>query len=380
MKKIILFPGGIIVLILFCSWLTSSVAHNQNNIFNADSLRALYSRPVAEWPKPFVDSGVHWQELSALPKDSSYLLWDNDDTVKLGKLLFFDPRLSRSSQISCSSCHDPDLAWQDGRKVSLGNDHLQGTRNTPSLFNVFIQKELFWDGRSGSLGNQATQPLTQHHEMDMDIRQLPKKLSKIRGYSILFKQVYHKKKIDLAGIINAISAFERTIKSRRTRFDYFVAGDASKLTDQEIEGLHLFRTKARCMNCHYGTYFTDLQFHNIGLTYYGRKYQDLGRYNVTHRAADVGKFRTASLRDLMLTRPWMHNGLFDNLEGIVNIYNSGMHQLDNKVNRSADSLYPHTDVLLQPLHLTKEEKESLVAFLQALSTVEYKMPRPELPK
>ncbi len=300
--------------------------------------------------------------------------------MKLGKLLFFDPRLSRSGQISCSSCHDPDLAWQDGRKVSLGNDHLQGTRNTPSLFNVFVQKELFWDGRSSSLGNQAMLPLAQHHEMDMDIKQLPRKISKINGYSVLFRQLYGKKKIDLVEITDAISTFEKTIKSRTTKFDRFVAGDNKILTDQEVEGLHLFRTKARCMNCHYGTYFTDLQYHNIGLTYYGRKYQDLGRYEVTRRAEDVGKFRTAQLRDLMLTRPWMHNGLFDNLEGIVNMYNSGMHQLDNKVDKSVDSLYPHTDVLLQPLYLTQQEKESLVAFLQSLTTVEYKMPRPDLPK
>ncbi|HEY0299668.1 MAG TPA: cytochrome c peroxidase [Arachidicoccus sp.] len=372
--------SAIVVFLIIVSWITKSNGDFSSSNINDDSLRTLYSKPIAEWPKPFVDSGIQWKELSALPKDSSYLLWDNNDTVKLGKLLFFDPRLSRSGQISCSSCHDPDLAWQDGRKVSLGNDHLQGTRNTPSLFNVFVQKELFWDGRSSSLGNQAMLPLAQHHEMDMDIKQLPRKISKINGYSVLFRQLYGKKKIDLVEITDAISTFEKTIKSRTTKFDRFVAGDNKILTDQEVEGLHLFRTKARCMNCHYGTYFTDLQYHNIGLTYYGRKYQDLGRYEVTRRAEDVGKFRTAQLRDLMLTRPWMHNGLFDNLEGIVNMYNSGMHQLDNKVDKSVDSLYPHTDVLLQPLYLTQQEKESLVAFLQSLTTVEYKMPRPDLPK
>lgn len=376
-NKVIL---GILCFLAIVSWVTKPGTKSSAVNTYDDSLRALYSRSIARWPRPTIDSGVQWQELSALPKDTSYKLWYYNDTVKLGKLLFFDPRLSRSNQISCSSCHDPDLAWQDGRRVALGNDHLQGRRNTISLLNVFIQKELFWDGRSPSLYNQALQPLAEHNEMNTEVKNLPHKLAKIKGYKELFKKVYGSKKIRMENITDALAAFERSITSRKSSFDKFVEGNYKALSDEEIEGLHLFRTKARCMNCHNGTYFTDLQYHNIGLTYYKREYEDLGRYNVTHLSADVGKFRTASLRDLMLTRPWMHNGLFDNLGGIINMYNSGMHQLDNKVNRSVDSLYPHTDILLQPLHLTKEEKESLVAFLQSLSTVEYKMPRPELPK
>ncbi|WP_447641393.1 MULTISPECIES: cytochrome-c peroxidase [Chitinophagaceae] len=376
-NKVLLGIGCFLVIV---SWITKPGASASLRNTDNDSVRALYERPVTQWPRPHIDSGVQWQELSALQKDSSYKLWYDNDTVKLGKLLFFDPRLSRSNQISCSSCHDPDLAWQDGRKVSLGNDHLQGTRNTPSLFNVFIQKELFWDGRRPSLYSQAAQPLAQHHEMDMEVAQLPHKLNKIKGYSELFKKIYGDKKIKLEHITDAIAAFERTITSRKSNFDKFAEGDYKALNDEEIEGLHLFRTKARCMNCHNGTYFTDLKYHNIGLTYYKREYEDLGRYNVTKRAEDVGKFKTATLRNLMLTRPWMHNGLFDNLNGVINMYNSGMHQLDNKNTNPADSLYPHTDVLLQPLQLTKEEKKSLVAFLEALTTVEYKMPRPELPK
>jgi cytochrome c peroxidase len=373
MRKSLIFLAAAVILIICASWLVGEQVWK-------GSLRELYQRPVAEWPRPDIDSGIVWSELTALPKDSSYLLWDNDDTVKLGRLLFFDPRLSRSGQISCSSCHDPDLAWQDGRKVSLGNDHLQGTRNTPSLFNVFIQKELFWDGRSGTLGNQVLQPLSQHHEMDMDLGKLPKKIGKIKGYRPLFERAYHSKKIALDKIITAITAFEATIHTRRTRFDAFIEGNYKQLNDQEIEGLHLFRTKARCMNCHNGTYFTDLGYHNIGLTYYGRKYQDLGRYTVTHNPNDVGKFKTPSLRGTMHTNPWMHNGLFDNIEGVINMYNSGMHQLDNKVSKTEDILYPHTDPILRPLGLTKSEKGSLIAFLRALSGAEYKMPRPELPK
>ncbi|UAY55498.1 cytochrome-c peroxidase [Arachidicoccus terrestris] len=159
----------------------------------------------------------------------------------------------------------------------------------------------------------------------------------------------------------------------------FMLGRKNALKPEEIRGLHIFRTKARCMNCHNGVYFTDLQYHNIGLTYYGRKYQDPGRYTVTGKKEDVGKFKTATLRDLLHTRPWLHNGLFDNLKGVINLYNSGMHQLDGRVSPAVDSLYPYTDPLLKPLHLTNQEKEELIAFLEALNPVEYKMSRPVLP-
>src|SRR5690606_31013123 len=144
---------------------------------------------------------------------------------------------------------------------------------------------------------------------------------------------------------------------------------------------HLFRTKARCMNCHFGPYFTDEQFHNIGLTYYKRKYEDLGRYGVTNDPEDVGRFRTPSLRDVMHNDPWMHNGLFSNIMGIVNIYNSGMHMIDpSPEEKAADPLHPFTDPILRPLELTDDEKEAVVAFLGAITATQYRMQRPELPR
>lgn len=366
---------GMLMVVMLTSALTVS---EKSSFHEADSLRTLYARPAAEWPAPVIDSGVQWQELSALPTDTiSAALWANDPKVKLGKFLFFDPRLSASNQISCSSCHDPDLAWGDGRKVSLGNDHLQGKRNTPSLLNVDIQQKLFWDGRVDGLENQAMNPLAAHHEMNMEISLLADKLSAIPGYQPLFKAAYGNAPITLPLIVDAIASFERTIHSRESRFDEFVKGRYRKMSDLEIKGLHLFRTKARCINCHHGTYFTDGAFHNIGLTYYGRKYQDLGLYNVTHLPADVGKFRTPSLRDVMLTRPWMHNGLFDDMEGILNIYNSGMHQMKPRPEQVNDPLFPQTDRLMQPLGLTADDKAALIAFMHAITGKPYKMPRPE---
>lgn len=145
-----------------------------------------------------------------------------------------------------------------------------------------------------------------------------------------------------------------------------------------LRGLHLFRTKARCMNCHNGALLTDNSFHNIGLTYYGREYEDLGRYKVTHNPEDVGKFKTPSLRDVIRTRPWMHNGLFDNIEGVLNIYNSGM-PIKPKPGQENDPLFPKTDTLIKKLNLTKAEKTDLIAFLESITAQPWKMRQPILP-
>jgi cytochrome c peroxidase len=343
--------------------------------------RELYSKPINQWPKPTIDKGVTWQEFEPLDVDTSYYERMDDPKVILGQMLFFDPKLSGSNQVSCSSCHDPELAWGDGREVSLGNDHLQGKRNTPSLYNINARKSFFWDGRATTLEEQAQGPITAHHEMNMDAKSLAKKIKNIKGYAVLFQNAYGNADVTYEKILQSLATFQKTILSKRSRFDAFIDGDYSQLSDQEIQGLHLFRTKARCMNCHSGKYFTDESFHNIGLTYYKRDYEDLGLYHITKKAEDVGKFRTPSLRDVMYTGPWMHNGLFDNMTGIVNIYNSGMHMIDpDESEKAADPLFPQTDVLLQPLNLDDDEIVALVSFIKTLSGRQYKMERPQIPR
>jgi cytochrome c peroxidase len=179
-------------------------------------------------------------------------------------------------------------------------------------------------------------------------------------------------------VLNALASFQRTLTSRRSRFDEFLDGRHTALTDQELKGMHLFRTKARCMNCHNGQFLTDNSFHNIGLTYYKRKYEDLGRYMVTKNPDDVGKFRTPSLRDVMNTDPWMHNGLFDNIIGLLNIYNSGMQMnTPTPAQKAADPLYPVTDPLMKKLNLSKEEIQDIAAFLNSVTATKYRMARPE---
>ncbi len=357
----------------------SSFTDQSAERLTVENLRELYEKPIAEWPKPIIDSGVNFQEWKSLPNvDTTYFATQAKAEVSLGKYLFFEPLLSGSSQISCSSCHNPQTSWADKLNTSVGNDHQTGQRNTPSLLNVAERKTLFWDGRVTSLEEQVVSPIEAHNEMAMQAKELPHKLRKIDAYKDLFKKAYGTDKITFEMVGNALASFQRTLRSRRSRFDRFLDGEYKQLTDQELEGMHLFRTKARCINCHNGQYFTDESFHNIGLTYYKRKYEDLGRYNVTKNPEDVGRFRTPSLRDVMNTNPWMHNGLFDNMIGLINIYNSGMITVSaTPEQKAADPNYPVTDRLLKKLNLTKEEKEALAAFLNSITATQYKMARPE---
>lgn len=345
----------------------------------SDSIVSLYQRPISEWPKPDIDSGIVWSEFSPLEgTDSSYFEMMERPDVVLGKLLFFDPILSGSNQISCSSCHNPQTSWADKLSVSIGHDHTPGTRNTQSLLNVHARKTLFWDGRATTLESQALSPIEAHHEMNMDLTKLIPKLKAIPKYNELFIAAFGEEDYSMPEVLRALAAFQRTLTSRRSRFDRFMDGEYNMMSAQEIRGLHLFRTKARCMNCHHGQFMTDESFHNIGLTYYKRKYEDLGRYEVTKDPADVGKFRTPSLRDVMNTDPWMHNGLFGSMTGILNMYNSGM-QMNTATaeQKQADPMHPVTDPILRKLNLSKEEIADIEQFMHAITATQYKMRRPE---
>lgn len=380
MNKVKLFVStGLIFLFCLLHFSFKEISYTTSGL-KIDSLRSLYERPVMQWPKPNIDSGVQWQEFKALPPiiAKDYFATMEKPEVVLGKNLFFDPILSGSNQISCSSCHNPQTSWADKLSVPVGNNHGLGNRNAPSLLNVKERKTFFWDGRANTLEEQVASPIVAHNEMAMDLKMLPKKLNKIKAYKELVKKAYGTDKITFDHVAKALASFQSTLTSRLSRFDRFLNGEYKQLSDKEVEGMHLFRTKARCINCHNGQYFTDESFHNIGLTYYKRKYEDLGRYNITKNPEDVGKFRTPSLRDVMNTSPWMHNGLFDNITGVVNIYNSGMQMnTATKAQKEADPLHPVTDPLMKKLNLTKDEIQSVVAFLESITATQYKMHRPD---
>ncbi len=343
-------------------------------------LRADYAKPAAQWPTPTLDPGVALHELGLLPEPPYPA--DNPPSPgkkALGKQLFFDPRLSASGQISCANCHEPDLAWADGRTVAFGHDRAAGRRNTPSLLNAAYNTSHFWDGRAPTLEKQATQPITDPVEMNADARKMVQRLNGIEGYRQTFKEVFDADEITLPDIARALAAFERTIRGGHSRFDAFLKGQTEALSDSAVRGLHLFRTSARCLNCHNGPNFTDNQFHDLGLSYYGRKYEDLGLYRITRRPEDVGRFKTPSLRNVSRTAPYMHNGLF-NLEGVLRMYNAGMATLRRKPAQLNDPLFPTKDALLHPLGLNRQDLADLQAFLESLEEPHRRIRPPELPK
>jgi cytochrome c peroxidase len=353
--------------------------------FSISELKALYSSgDYQKWPKPEVDSIVYTQGFEDIgllgkpefPENNPY----SEEKAELGKVLFFDPRLSKSGQISCANCHDPELNWGDARRVSYGEGRQQGNRNAPSLMNIAYSKVFFWDGRAATLEDQASFPIQDAKEMNFHIDLATKRLNKIKGYKPYFKKAFGKEKLTQEEILKAIATFERTLISPKNKFDRFIEGDSTQLTNRQVQGLHLFRTKARCINCHNTANFADNKFHNVGLTYYGRQYEDLGRYNVTGKAENVGEFKTQSLRGVAQNAPYMHNGLFPNLRGVLNIYNAGMPQPKRKENQLNDTLFPTTSKLIKKLDLNQSELIALEDFIMSLSSGAYRMRPPVMPQ
>ena len=345
----------------------------------AAELRRVYSGPVAGWPAPQVDADVKYVELGPVP--AAVFPPDNPhskEKEELGRLLFFDPRLSGSGQIACASCHDPDLAWADGRTTSFGHGRTALKRNAPTILNISHSRTLFWDGRAASLEQQATEVVLNHDEMRGDPATVEARLARVPEYRRLFKAVFGEETPSLARAAQAIATFERTVVSRLNKFDQFLRGKPDALSDAAVRGLHLFRTEARCVNCHLGPLFTDGLFHNENLTYYSRKYEDLGRHRVTGKAEDVGRFKTPTLRNVARTGPYMHNGLFPHLEGVLRMYNAGMGHIRPKPGQEDDPLLPEKSPHLRQLGLNDHDLADLRAFLDALTEPALRV-RPDLP-
>ncbi len=377
MKKIKVLLPLFIAIVLLSSFFASSEDEQPDFTW----LRSLYERPLNEWPKADVDAQVDYVEWAPLPAPP---IWSDKDPqtqakLQLGKRLFFDPRLSASKQISCSFCHDPDMHWADGRKRAIGESHRQGRRHSPSLQNIWSQKLLFWDGRAASLEAQAHSPIEDPNEMNTPMPVALAQINQIAGYRSYIQAAFGAEQLQAAQLEEALALFERSISSNITRFDNFLKGRYRALSDQQVWGLHLFRTKARCFNCHNGPFFQDGKFHNLGFSNYGKANADLGRYEVTGKKEDVGAFKTASLRDAARTFPWFHDGRFSDLSMLLNQYTAGMPQPKARDSMLYDSLYPAQSVLLKPLQINLAEREAIIRFLEALSTQPITVDRPNLP-
>ena len=284
------------------------------------------------------------------------------ERVDLGRALFFDTQLSRDGTVSCASCHDPDLAFTDGRSVSVGIDGRQGRRNAPTLLNRGYVRSLFWDGRADSLEAQALLPLSDPDEMGNTHEEIVRRLRRSRSYPGRFAVAFGTETITIGRVAMALASFERTLLSGHSAFDqYRFDGDERALSTDARRGLELFRGRARCSFCHEGSLFTDHHFHNTGVSWLvssagpGRQDIDLGRYDVTGRNQDRGAFKTPSLRDVELTAPYMHDGRLPSLGDVIDFYNRGGEE------------NPFLDGFMQPLNLTAREHADLIAFLESLT-------------
>jgi cytochrome c peroxidase len=297
--------------------------------------------------------------IQGLEDPNNYVPADNPLTkekIELGRILFFDKRLSKNNTIACASCHLKEKGFTDGKPVSTGIHGLKGGRSAPVSFNRVYSTLNFWDGRAATLEAQSVGPFTnpiEHGFSNYD--EMNAKMMKIPGYRKLFKQVFGDENITTERVGMAIASFQRTVLSGNSAVDKFdIGGDENALSDSAKRGLELFRGKARCTRCHSGFNFSDEKFHNLGIGW-DTNTVDLGRYMLTNNAEDIGAFKTPTLREIARTAPYMHDGRFKTLEEVVNFYNQG--GVKN----------PHLDNTIIPLELTDEEKQDLVAMLKSLN-------------
>lgn len=284
------------------------------------------------------------------PKDNAW----SKEKESLGKMLYFDPRLSGSNWISCATCHNPGLGWGDGLPRAIGHGQKELGRHSPTVINSGHFALQFWDGRAKTLEDQAKGPIAAAGEMNQDYDELVKELKAIPGYVKRFDKVFGENSITIDNIAKAIATFERSVVSDNSAYDRYQKGDKKAMSQSAINGMNLYFSKAKCSICHNGPAFTDSNFHNIGVKPAGPLKEDLGRFNVTKDPADKGAFKTPGLRHISRSAPYMHNGSEKTLMDVIEFYDRGG---DSKENLSP---------FITPLGLTDSEKKDLVEFLKAL--------------
>jgi cytochrome c peroxidase len=329
---------------------------------------------------------------SVIPRDNP----QTPEKIALGEKLFFEGQLSADGTVACATCHDPARAFTDGRPVSIGIDGRAGQRNAPTVLNALYNKAQCWDGRARTLEEQAALPIVNPVEMGQPtLDAAVAQIAGIEEYKQAFQKVF-RRPVNGTDLLRAIAAYERTLVSFDSPFDHFIAGDASAIDDVAKRGWKLFNTKARCNKCHAltdkkpdVTNFTDFDYHNIGIGIIrhnvvplARKAEReiasgdlqavdraailtdmsvLGRFLITKKEADIASFKTPNLRNVLVTAPYFHDGSQETLWDVMDHYNKG----DGLQN-------PWLDEDIQPLALTEQEIDDLVAFLASLTSPEYK--------
>lgn len=295
--------------------------------------------------------------------------------VELGRKLFFEKQLSSNNQRSCASCHQPDKAFTDGLKTSMALDgHSPLLRNAPTIWNAALQRSLFTDSRGRTLEDQVMQVLNNAKEMHGSAKETAEKIIQQTGYKTLYEKAYPNARPEKTAqnICNAIASYERTLIALNSRFDQYMNGKAV-LTKDEINGFNFFMGKARCGTCHFMPLFSGakppryyyIESEVLGVPEDARKKHvkldnDSGRYLITGSPVHIFSFKTPSLRNVAVTAPYMHNGVFNTLEQVVDFYNKGG-------GKGLHIAPQNQSLAFDKLNLTNEEKRDLVLFMKTLT-------------
>jgi cytochrome c peroxidase len=301
-----------------------------------------------------IDSELHVRLPAGFP--SFEYPADNTPTklrVELGRRLFYDNRLSEDETLNCGSCHVLSAAFTDGRTTSKGLNGIAGKRNAPTLVNLAWMKRLMMEGGVPTLETQALVPLHNSSEMAPSIMPIVARLNGDAYLKELAHAAYGRDSIDAFVLTRALACFQRTFMSGDGRYDRYLQGRKDQMNGKELRGMELFfSAKTQCSECHSGVFFTDMDYHNIGLD---EVYADDGKARATHRDEDVGRFKTPTLRNIQLTAPYMHDGSLASLDDVIAFYNVGGVAHRNK------------DARIHPLGLTPAEQADLIAFLTTLT-------------
>lgn len=297
-----------------------------------------------------------------------------EEGIRLGRMLFWDPILSSDSTLACAGCHAPNAAFSENLPVSVGTEGIAGTRNSMPLFNLGWLPEFTWDGRALSLEEQILEPVPNPIEMNLEWEIAAERLNTHPDYPDLFNRAFNIcEDIDSTYVSKAIAQFLRTMISAGSKYDQAVYGDGSvQLTDEELNGFDIFQSDTdddgHCQHCHGSILFSTIDdyFRNNGLEDIIdiSQYDDPGLGGVTGNTEDIGKFKAATLRNIELTAPYMHDGRFATLDETIDHYISGGHQP------------PNVDIIMQTdftggLTFGQAGKEDLIAFLKTLTDWEF---------
>jgi cytochrome c peroxidase len=321
-----------------------SIAQRMSAPSEIDELKRQYARP-SEIP---------------FPPDNPY----SEEKRVLGKALFFDPRLSKNGTISCASCHNPALGWEDGLAVGRGHRSNELARHSSTILDIAWAAALFWDGRADSLEAQALVPLLGDAEMGMDEETVLARIKATRGYAPMFAAAFPGKPVSLATVAQALATFERTVVSSEAPFDRWVEGDERAIGDDAKRGFITFNTKANCAVCHSSWRFTNDGFQDIGLPG-----DDKGRGAEVSDVAELQHaFKSPTLRNISRRAPYMHDGSLPTLDAVIRHYENGF------IRR--ESLSPD----IHPFTLSDEERADLIAFLMTLTSDDPSTTIPVLPQ